>query len=281
MRHGEVAAETSAPQSESGLLLRSRNTFLDVVDCDEVREARELRRTKSDSDLGSSSDSISDKLSSSSVSGQQQPAASSSTALRPENLLHIGQHREGFLLEGTSSSKSRDSSLTTPETPPAPQADGEVAMTPPMEDTGQTALASKGSQPELHQEGKCKPCKWLQSRKGCRSGADCLFCHLEHRKNDHRNAMRPVKSKRMQAKLQLSEVVDACGQNPESLMQAAEQLLAPDGNHRAQNNYLQTLARHRIDALREDGAQPPTGSEPPDAAPASGCLRVPSTRLSL
>eukprot|EP00747_Dinoflagellata_sp_TGD_P109036 gnl/TRDRNA2_/TRDRNA2_170577_c1_seq9.p1 gnl/TRDRNA2_/TRDRNA2_170577_c1~~gnl/TRDRNA2_/TRDRNA2_170577_c1_seq9.p1 ORF type:complete len:276 (-),score=52.19 gnl/TRDRNA2_/TRDRNA2_170577_c1_seq9:93-920(-) len=275
MRHGEVAAETSAPQSESGLLLRSRNTFLDVVDCDEVREARELRRTKSDSDLGSSSDSISDKLSSSSVSGQQQPAASSSTALRPENLLHIGQHREGFLLEGTSSSKSRDSSLTTPETPPAPQADGEVAMTPPMEDTGQTALASKGSQPELHQEGKCKPCKWLQSRKGCRSGADCLFCHLEHRKQGRK---RPVKSKRIRMKEQLSEMVDACDQNPEKLEQAVETVVAVD------KNYMNAITKNKIEELKEQGRQQQQCEEvmnpvPQDRAP--GCVSISGTKLKL
>mmetsp|Transcript_57598 Transcript_57598/g.122478 ORF Transcript_57598/g.122478 Transcript_57598/m.122478 type:complete len:203 (-) Transcript_57598:372-980(-) len=37
---------------------------------------------------------------------------------------------------------------------------------------------SKGSQ--LHSSGKCTPCKFFRSRRGCMNGQDCELCHFPH-----------------------------------------------------------------------------------------------------
>lgn len=51
---------------------------------------------------------------------------------------------------------------------------------------------SKGS--EAHDEGSCRPCHYVHTSGGCKSGVDCAFCHIPHPKKG--NQSRPCKSKR-------------------------------------------------------------------------------------
>eukprot|EP00747_Dinoflagellata_sp_TGD_P109032 gnl/TRDRNA2_/TRDRNA2_170577_c1_seq5.p1 gnl/TRDRNA2_/TRDRNA2_170577_c1~~gnl/TRDRNA2_/TRDRNA2_170577_c1_seq5.p1 ORF type:complete len:295 (-),score=47.93 gnl/TRDRNA2_/TRDRNA2_170577_c1_seq5:93-977(-) len=132
---------------------------------------------------------------------------------------------------------------------------------------------SKGS--ALHEEGQCTPCLWVRSKVGCKTGASCLFCHLEHRKQGRK---RPVKSKRIRMKEQLSEMVDACDQNPEKLEQAVETVVAVD------KNYMNAITKNKIEELKEQGRQQQQCEEvmnpvPQDRAP--GCVSISGTKLKL
>jgi len=54
---------------------------------------------------------------------------------------------------------------------------------------------SKGS--ELHAAGSCKPCLFLNVSFGCRSGADCDYCHLEHADRNGKSTKRKKKKKEL------------------------------------------------------------------------------------
>eukprot|EP00747_Dinoflagellata_sp_TGD_P104881 gnl/TRDRNA2_/TRDRNA2_169379_c0_seq2.p1 gnl/TRDRNA2_/TRDRNA2_169379_c0~~gnl/TRDRNA2_/TRDRNA2_169379_c0_seq2.p1 ORF type:complete len:306 (+),score=43.82 gnl/TRDRNA2_/TRDRNA2_169379_c0_seq2:3-920(+) len=305
MRHGVVAGEASFSQEQDVWVCFDQSTFLNVVDCNDVNAGHELRRTKSDGSLRSSREIIFDVLSSLVVAEEQQPASSATAAFRADPRFRVYRWRNPakFSSEGTSSFSHMSTRITlTLETSEPPSADKEIEVPPeviPMEQTpGQTqeavhypSLWSKSKGSVLHEEGECKPCKWVHWKKGCRYGADCCYCHLEHGRNDHRNRIRPVKSARMQADLQLCEMVDACGQNPENLEQAVEQLMHSD--NRAEKSYMQAIARKKIEQLKKDrlqqhgdGAARSSGQSSssttatPEHSP-SGRLGVPSMRLSL
>jgi len=57
---------------------------------------------------------------------------------------------------------------------------------PPSADRGQW----------LHEQGKCKPCRYWASYRGCRAQADCAFCHMPH----DTNRSRPSKTARNKCK---------------------------------------------------------------------------------
>mmetsp|Transcript_74372 Transcript_74372/g.208806 ORF Transcript_74372/g.208806 Transcript_74372/m.208806 type:complete len:214 (+) Transcript_74372:47-688(+) len=75
---------------------------------------------------------------------------------------------------------------------------------------------SKGS--AKHDRGRCKPCRFVYSRTGCESGAECAFCHLPHTDNS-RN--RIGVSKRDYCKSLAEKLRDSCEGEPETLVEIA------------------------------------------------------------
>jgi len=55
-------------------------------------------------------------------------------------------------------------------------------------------LWSRGS--VRHNDGKCRPCHYIQTKDSCLNGKDCEFCHLPHKKL----RLRPSKNKRAKCK---------------------------------------------------------------------------------
>mmetsp|Transcript_54715 Transcript_54715/g.143244 ORF Transcript_54715/g.143244 Transcript_54715/m.143244 type:complete len:95 (+) Transcript_54715:2-286(+) len=57
-----------------------------------------------------------------------------------------------------------------------------------------------------HATGECKPCIFYRQIVGCAKGADCLFCHIRHARQERR---RLCKSKRHRYKKLIQAQVDA------------------------------------------------------------------------
>jgi len=74
---------------------------------------------------------------------------------------------------------------------------------------GETGLWSVGSQD--HPGGLCKPCQWVHTSKGCRTGKDCSFCHLPHNPSPDEASSRPCKARREHGKKVLKALGDAAG----------------------------------------------------------------------
>eukprot|EP00747_Dinoflagellata_sp_TGD_P109033 gnl/TRDRNA2_/TRDRNA2_170577_c1_seq6.p1 gnl/TRDRNA2_/TRDRNA2_170577_c1~~gnl/TRDRNA2_/TRDRNA2_170577_c1_seq6.p1 ORF type:complete len:283 (-),score=53.91 gnl/TRDRNA2_/TRDRNA2_170577_c1_seq6:93-905(-) len=268
---GMAAADEASNAKD---LFFEKNTFIDVDDYDAVKVARELRRTKSESDLCSSSGTISDGHGSLVVPEELQQQQ------RVVSLRMYRRHDPArYQSDGASSSDSFDGS--TPSTTETSQ-DPPPGVLPGKQAQGQSQKHAQNSVPwseskgsAQHEEGQCTPCLWVRSKVGCKTGASCLFCHLEHRKQGRK---RPVKSKRIRMKEQLSEMVDACDQNPEKLEQAVETVVAVD------KNYMNAITKNKIEELKEQGRQQQQCEEvmnpvPQDRAP--GCVSISGTKLKL
>eukprot|EP00931_Biecheleriopsis_adriatica_P011849 TRINITY_DN112937_c0_g1_i1.p1 TRINITY_DN112937_c0_g1~~TRINITY_DN112937_c0_g1_i1.p1 ORF type:complete len:273 (-),score=40.04 TRINITY_DN112937_c0_g1_i1:80-898(-) len=65
---------------------------------------------------------------------------------------------------------------------------------PPSDCGGLETSAGDVSNPEaMHDEGKCTPCKFQKSAKGCAKGQNCKFCHLPHQKKSRSRPSKPVR----------------------------------------------------------------------------------------
>uniref|UniRef100_A0A7S1EY39 C3H1-type domain-containing protein n=1 Tax=Noctiluca scintillans TaxID=2966 RepID=A0A7S1EY39_NOCSC len=90
---------------------------------------------------------------------------------------------------------------------------------------------SVGSQ--LHSSGACRPCAYVASAEGCRSGAQCRYCHHRHTRKDQR---RPCKMKRTRCK-ELLEVFDQV-LGPERCQQL-------DLSHTLEADYMRSILKGR------------------------------------
>mmetsp|Transcript_14813 Transcript_14813/g.31984 ORF Transcript_14813/g.31984 Transcript_14813/m.31984 type:complete len:288 (-) Transcript_14813:170-1033(-) len=70
---------------------------------------------------------------------------------------------------------------------------------------------SKGSAD--HDKGTCRPCHYVHTLAGCRSGSDCSFCHIPHEKKGQ--GVRPCKSKRQHYQRYLA-LIKASGSTSEA-----------------------------------------------------------------
>merc|ERR1712008_461584 len=66
-----------------------------------------------------------------------------------------------------------------------------------------------------HARGACKPCHFMHSLKGCKSGSDCTFCHLPHVACSEESSNRPSKDKREKIKQIVASVCATYGNQSE------------------------------------------------------------------
>merc|ERR1719210_1336040 len=67
---------------------------------------------------------------------------------------------------------------------------------------------------EKHDEGLCKPCNWVHSKIGCKSGQNCAFCHLPHfPAKDQTKQNKPGKKARDRCKKWL-DFIDEASEDP-------------------------------------------------------------------
>jgi len=62
-----------------------------------------------------------------------------------------------------------------------------------------------------HAEGLCKPCHFVHTTKGCKTGTDCTFCHMPHANSSNHSGNRPSKEKRAKCKQLLRSFHDLRG----------------------------------------------------------------------
>jgi len=93
---------------------------------------------------------------------------------------------------------------------------------------------SKGA--ELHSAGHCRPCHYINTKKGCTSGAECIFCHLSHA----RTRLRPSKSKRAVCKRRAGAVDSALVANDPDQLNSTVQMLT------AQGDYMSAVVKSRL-----------------------------------
>eukprot|EP00747_Dinoflagellata_sp_TGD_P181080 gnl/TRDRNA2_/TRDRNA2_34550_c0_seq1.p1 gnl/TRDRNA2_/TRDRNA2_34550_c0~~gnl/TRDRNA2_/TRDRNA2_34550_c0_seq1.p1 ORF type:complete len:270 (+),score=30.88 gnl/TRDRNA2_/TRDRNA2_34550_c0_seq1:83-892(+) len=92
---------------------------------------------------------------------------------------------------------------------------------------------------ELHASGKCMPCHYINSKRGCERGANCTFCHLEHVK-----PKRPCKSNRNKCR-RVASALDNLGD--EELPEVTESLLA-------HGSYMRMIVKRKLNARNEPNA---------------------------
>jgi hypothetical protein len=98
---------------------------------------------------------------------------------------------------------------------------------------GETPLDLPSVGAALHSTGNCKPCLFVHGYMGCRSGAECQFCHLLHSRS---SKARPCKNKRERYKKLVERfLTNGSGGNEES----------------AEDNSLPTTTRENADSLQE------------------------------
>lgn len=108
----------------------------------------ELRRARSDSEMSAGS-----TVSTSTVDSEAPLADDAPQGLRRQPSTYLSAQPEG-------------SSATSNAVQPGPGA-------PPRAVRGQWSVGAEG-----HELQRCKPCAFLDSRKGCMSGSACLYCHI-------------------------------------------------------------------------------------------------------
>jgi len=82
-----------------------------------------------------------------------------STNVGGDSVVVMGSHRAGVGEPSSSSS--------------APQ-----VRNPPVGDVGEPSVLSIGS--AMHSQNRCRPCRFLKMKGGCRNGYNCIFCHHSH-----------------------------------------------------------------------------------------------------
>mmetsp|Transcript_129947 Transcript_129947/g.259225 ORF Transcript_129947/g.259225 Transcript_129947/m.259225 type:complete len:227 (-) Transcript_129947:300-980(-) len=114
------------------------------------------------------------------------------------------------------------------------------------------ATAAQSTTPSgsaLHAEGGCSPCHFFSTRKGCRAGTTCKFCHMPH---DIPPRTRPCKERRAKAK----RLADAMLRQPSEVCTSTitEQSLASASDEPKNPSYLQQVIRSK---LKSEGALSP------------------------
>mmetsp|Transcript_129948 Transcript_129948/g.259227 ORF Transcript_129948/g.259227 Transcript_129948/m.259227 type:complete len:237 (-) Transcript_129948:300-1010(-) len=101
----------------------------------------------------------------------------------------------------------------------------------------------------LHAEGRCSPCHFFSTTKGCRAGTTCKFCHMPH---DIPPRTRPCKERRAKAK----RLADAMLRQPSEVCTSTitEQSLASASDEPKNPSYLQQVIRSK---LKSEGALSP------------------------
>mmetsp|Transcript_77807 Transcript_77807/g.241796 ORF Transcript_77807/g.241796 Transcript_77807/m.241796 type:complete len:259 (+) Transcript_77807:111-887(+) len=104
---------------------------------------------------------------------------------------------------------------------------------------------------KLHDSGGCRPCHYVATKTGCKNGADCTFCHLDHPK---RFRPRPCKSKRNKCK-RIAGMLDMVFANDPLQFQEAVDLLSN------QRGYLSTVVKSKVRNLTaQAGSDAATGA---------------------
>merc|ERR1712079_295752 len=96
-----------------------------------------------------------------------------------------------------------------------------------------------------HEEGLCKPCHFVHTKKGCKSGQGCAFCHLPHTICTSKTENRPSKSDRDQCK-KLLGIVDREGLEGEQLKQIVRDVSC-------QSTYVKSIVHKHVKAVRGSG----------------------------
>lgn len=142
---------------------------------------------------------------------------------------------------------------------------GSSAKTDPHDDDGEKGMGalellaeggfwSVGS--EKHFAGLCRPCQWVITSAGCRSGQDCTFCHLPHNTSPSDKNSRPCKAQREYSKKVLKSLGKAAGD-----FDAAELNMMVKGVT-CQSNYTKAIAHRYTNAGKsrvrhqDQGVQP-------------------------
>lgn len=106
---------------------------------------------------------------------------------------------------------------------------------PPSDDeeTGDAAEDSaKDEDPySLHDAGECKPCLWVNNKRGCLNGDHCKFCHLDHQSASFKRH-RPRKAKRNQCKRVLAVIEGMYPNKPDMVPEVVQQLSTDGYLHR-------------------------------------------------
>mmetsp|Transcript_7912 Transcript_7912/g.21655 ORF Transcript_7912/g.21655 Transcript_7912/m.21655 type:complete len:270 (-) Transcript_7912:101-910(-) len=112
------------------------------------------------------------------------------------------------LVSATQADNLLASPASTSTSPSVKELDSTSAKTDEEEEEV-NELSSIGS--GLHYSGRCRPCTWAWSEKGCTHGARCSFCHFRHEMSD-KNLRRPCKGKRAYYRKLLGKIADSRGQ---------------------------------------------------------------------
>ncbi|CAE6950844.1 Slc35a3 [Symbiodinium sp. CCMP2592] len=78
---------------------------------------------------------------------------------------------------------------------------------------------------KLGPDGKCNPCVFNLSKRGCRQGADCEYCHA-HMATEARIPHRPRKETRLKAKRNLDQALAQNQARPEMMQDQLQKLAA-------------------------------------------------------
>lgn len=95
------------------------------------------------------------------------------------------------------------------------------------EDNENVVASSMSNWTSLHASGECTPCRFVNTKAGCRSGSDCTYCHLSHRQ---RIRARPCKAKRAECRQKIA-LVDTIFVGDEAKRDTAIQNLYNEGSY--------------------------------------------------
>jgi hypothetical protein len=88
-----------------------------------------------------------------------------------------------------------------------------------------------------HANGLCKPCHYVHSTKGCKSGLNCAFCHLPHINCSNQTGNRPSKDKRTKCKALLDSLHTSYGGRLEEASDLLQEVAS-------QSLYMQSIMTH-------------------------------------
>jgi len=155
----DVLGHTSAKAEEQGPVVTVKNTFLHVQDTAQPSIDAELAKRESTSDPSSS-------------------RSSSRSSRNSSESMHASDLGSAHRLFETSSSSSKDAQQ--PNGPGTSRSKGFLDERDVERSQEDNSDVEKPVGSSLHPSGRCKPCRFVLTRRGCTSGDDCKFCHLPH-----------------------------------------------------------------------------------------------------
>jgi len=122
-----------------------------------------------------------------------------------------------------------DSFSESRETPTVPRSNsqGITSHDSDKEDNENAVASSMSNWTSLHALGECTPCRFVNTKAGCRSGSECTYCHLSHRQ---RIRARPCKTKRAECRQKIA-LVDTIFVGDEAKRDTAIQNLYNEGSY--------------------------------------------------